>query len=233
VKKRRNAQQSAHSERPQDTQSRARSRQSAKSGRKSRISESGVEAQAGAELVDSAGATSLEEIANDGRIRDVLNTLLAKMNERDAGGRFTSANTAHLQTLEHSAQLWVALEPLKLEMTTRVRAQLAADGDDAAETLLGTIDAYVEARLLRSSAFVRLCQLGGFMTSKGRARALLSTWGSAFDREMRAAEKLGLERRARRVSESVREFLDRERAEREQHDDAPNDAHDDGQEQQS
>ena len=143
------------------------------------------------------------ELGNDGRIGAALGGLLARTNERDPKGRYTRDNTAHLGTLEHSSQLWRALEPLKQEIIGRVRTQLAADTDDAPETLLGVIDAYAEARLLRSSAFVRLSQLGGFMTSKGKARALLSTWGAAFDREMRAAERLGLVRRARRAQSPI------------------------------
>jgi hypothetical protein len=116
------------------------------------------------------------ELGNDGRIGAALGGLLARREERDSKGRFIHENTGHLHTLEHSAQLLAALEPLKQEMVMRVRVQLAADTDDAPETLLGVIDGYVEARLLRSSAFVRLSQLGGFMTSKGKARALLGTW---------------------------------------------------------
>jgi len=148
------------------------------------------------------------ELSIDGQIGAALGSVLARRNERDRFGRFTRDNAAHLQTLEHSAQLRAALEPLKRDMVLSVRRQLAADTDTAPETLLGVIDAYVEARLLRSSAFVRLSQLGGFMTSKGKARALLGTWASAFDRELRAAERLGLEHRAKRVSNSPRAWLE-------------------------
>ena len=85
------------------------------------------------------------------------------------------------------------------------------------------IDAYAEARLLRSSAFVRLSQLGGYMTAKGKARALLGTWASAFDREMRAAERLGLVRRARKAQSPVEwlQSLDVDRKERTDDDETP------------
>ena len=157
---------------------------------------------------NSAAENPPQELGIDGQIGAALGGLLARREERDSKGRFTHENTAHLGTLEHSMQLWAALEPLKQEMTRRVRRQLAVDTDDAAETLLGVIDGYVEARLLRSSAFVRLSQLGGFMTSKGKARALLGTWASAFDREMRAAERLGLEPRSKDVTKSPRAWLE-------------------------
>jgi hypothetical protein len=44
---------------------------------------------------------------------------------------------------------------------------------------------------------------GGPVTSKGKTRGLLQAWGSFFDRELRAAEKLGLVRRARRTQTPV------------------------------
>lgn len=204
MKHRRNAKQNADSEGTQDKTSRELLRKSRD-----------LSARPSVEQPDA-------ELAHAGRIGAALGGLLARTSERDNKGRFTRDNAAHLTTLEHSSQLRAALEPLKRELIARMRIQLCADVEDAPETLLGVIDAYAEARLLRSSAFVRLAQLGGFMTSKGKARALLSTWGAAFDREMRAAEKLGLERKARHVNESIREALDRERAEREQqHDNEP------------
>ena len=139
------------------------------------------------------------ELGTDGQIRAALDGLLARRNERDRQGRFTHDNTARLTSLDRSGQLRAALAPLKADMVQRVRVQLGADDDDAPETLLGMIDAYCEARLLRSSAFVRMSQLGGFVTIKGKARALLQVWGSAFDREIRAGTLLGLTRRAKRT----------------------------------
>jgi hypothetical protein len=176
---------------------------------------------------DSASAKPADEptaeLATDGLISAALDGLVARTNERDSKGRYTRDNAAHLRTLEHSTQLRAALEPLKREIVQRVRLQLAADTDDAPETLLGVIDAYAEARLLRSSAFVRLSQLGGFMTAKGKARALLSTWGAAFDREMRAAERLGLVRRARRTQTPIEwlQSLDNNDQQQEGHNDEP------------
>jgi hypothetical protein len=188
----RNARKYASSQRAEEQQSTARRSKRAQSLGKSRVSNP---AQPDGEPT--------AELNDDGRIGAALGGLLARTNERDPKGRYTRDNTGHLTTLEHSSQLWRALEPLKQEIIGRVRTQLAADTDDAPETLLGVIDAYAEARLLRSSAFVRLSQSGGFMTSKGAARALLGTWGAAFDREMRAAERLGLVRRARRAQTPI------------------------------
>jgi hypothetical protein len=191
-----NARQNADSKRVREKETRVRRRKSAILLSKSADS-------TGSRTVASSAAEPGAELDNDGQIGAALGGLLARANERDSKGRFTRDNAAHLRTLEHSGQLRAALAPLKQELVERVRVQLGADTDDAPETLLGVIDAYAEARLLRSSAFVRLSQLGGFMTSKGKARALLSTWGAAFDREMRAAERLGLVRRARRAQTPI------------------------------
>jgi hypothetical protein len=171
----------------------------------------------------SVAISAAEPAAELGNVGQIIAGLVARHDQRDARGRFTLDNTGHMKGLDHSEQLREALEPLKRDLVQRVRLQLGADVDDAPETLLGMIDGYAEARLLRSSAFVRLAQLGGFVTSKGKARALLTTWGSAFDREMRAAERLGLVRRARRT-QSPREWLESlepKTREEDLHEDAP------------
>lgn len=198
---RRNTKEIARSGRAEEHETRVRARvrtqESSKSLRKSAdFSAPASEVLPSAELAP-AGPPSVQQI---------IGALVAQGDRRDANGRFTSNNTGHLQTLEHSAQLRAALAPIKADLVQRTRVQLGADDDDAPETLLGVIDMYCEARLLRSSAFVRIGQLGGFMTAKGKARALLATWASAFDRELRAAERLGLTRRARRA-QSPAEWL--------------------------
>lgn len=149
----RNARENRRSERAQDKQSRVKSQPPADLLSKSADS-------AGASRGDPRVDEPRAELPNDGQIQNVIAELVARADQRDAKGRFTTANTGHLGTLEHSEQLWRALQPLKGEMVTRVRVQLGADTDDAAETLLGVIDAYTEARLLRSSAFVRAVSIG-------------------------------------------------------------------------
>lgn len=98
-----------------------------------------------------------------------------------------------------STALWDALAPAKAAIIARVRTDLGIVDDDAAETLLRTIDAYAEASLLRESQFAQLVQLGGPATPKGKSRVHLTAWATAVDRESRLAQVIGLARRARPV----------------------------------
>ena len=141
----------------------------------------------------------LRELGNDGPIRAALDGLLARA-DRDDKGRFVRGL---LKTGEHSEAFWVALEPVKADIVARVRKQLAAADDDAPETLLAIIDGFAEAHLLRKSALVRLCMQGGPVTNKGKVRGLLQAWGSFFDRELPAVERLGIARRARRAQTPI------------------------------
>lgn len=144
----------------------------------------------------------------DPRLSATLDSLLARSLRRDAKtGRFVHGRVT---TGAESRQYWADLAPLKAEIIGAVRAQLAADGDDAPPTLMALIDGYAEAHLLRRSTFLQLCLRGGPLTSKGRVRGLLAAWGAFFDRELRAADKLGLARVARPVAESPREWLQRQ-----------------------
>jgi hypothetical protein len=196
VKTRRTVRQTAHSESAPEQESTAR-----RARRADLLSNNG----------DSAGALPPEfradqpgaETRKAGAVHDALAQLADRADLRDKNGRYLPGNTGRLHSLEYSGQLKAALEPLKRDIVQRVRVQLGVDAGDGVETLNGVIDMYAEARLLRSSAFVRLAQLGGFITNKGRSRALLAVWGQAFDREMRAAEKLGLSRRAQRTQSPV------------------------------
>lgn len=152
-----------------------------------------------------ATATPARELENDGRIQAALDGLLAKSLDRDPKtGRFTHGRVT---TGAESHGFFADLAPVKADIVKSIRAQLAADTDDAPPTLLALIDAYAEAHLLRKSTFMQLASRGGPITNKGKVRGLLSAWGSFFDREVRAAEKLGLVRVSRNVNESPREWL--------------------------
>jgi hypothetical protein len=162
----------------------------------------------------------VRELGDDGPIPQVLDSVLARSLQRDQKGRFVHGA---VKTGEHSERLWSELAPVKAEIVAAVRRQLAADAEDAPPTLLAIIDGFAEAHLLRKSTFMQLAQRGGPVTNKGKVRGLLQAWGAFFDREMRAAEKLGLERRSRNVNETPREWLERLHAERDE-DNAADDA---------
>ena len=113
-------------------------------------------------------------------------------------GHFVAGNVEAGTTLARSEAFWTAVGPAKRELLERVRVDAGLNGE-AAETLNGLMDAYAEARLLRSSQFVRLVELGGPITTKGKARALYSTYLAALDREIKLAQIIGIERRSKSV----------------------------------
>lgn len=198
----RNAKENAHSGRPRDHATRA---QQAKSRGKTRVSSGPESRHEMASPRTEVAPPAVEEIGNDGRIRSALDTMLSKSLERDDKGRFVHG---HVTTGAESRGFFDDLAPVKADIVTSVRAQLAADHDDAPPTLLALIDAFAEAHLLRKATFMQLASRGGPITNKGRVRGLLAAWGSFFDREIRAAERLGLQRQSRPVAESPREWLE-------------------------
>lgn len=149
-----------------------------------------------------------EEIGNDGadaRIKTAVDTLLSKSLARNEKGQFVHGQ---VKTGAESEGLFNDLAPLKADIVASVRAQLAIDDDTAPPTLLAVVDLFAESHLLRKATFMQLSTRGGPITSKGRVRGLLSLYASAFDRELRAIEKLGLKRLSREVPSSPREWLE-------------------------
>lgn len=137
--------------------------------------------------------------------------LEGRSNRDPDSGRFTRGNRAAWKTGHRSQALEVVLAEAKDDLLAQVRQDLAAD-ESAAATLQGTADAYVEASLLRRSLFHRLAREGGAVTGKGRTRAALGVYLSVLDRELRLAQALGFERKARAVP-SVGAFVARKAAE--------------------
>jgi len=110
-------------------------------------------------------------------------------------------------TLKRSERFWAAVAPAKRELLERVRVDMGGV-EDAPETLLGLQDAYCEARLFRTSMFLRLVDSGGAITVKGKCRALYTAYLGAVDREMKLAQVLGLTRRAKRI-DTVSDLVER------------------------
>ncbi len=144
------------------------------------------------------------------RVRDALSELAARPARDPVTQRFVGANVGAGTTLARSAQFWSAVEPAKRELVERVRTDLAVD-DSSVETLLGLIEGYCEARLFRTSMFLRLVDQGGPITTKGKARALYRAYLDALDRETKLAQVLGLERKSKRI-DLAQAFAEQERA---------------------
>ena len=127
-----------------------------------------------------------------GGVREVLDALASRPTRNAKTGQFISGLAAG-KTLERSEIFWTAITPIKADLVTRVRTDLAHD--DAPETVIGLTEAYAEVRLFRQAMFLRLADLGGPITTKGRSRALYTAYLSALDRETKLATTLGLTRK--------------------------------------
>jgi hypothetical protein len=121
-------------------------------------------------------------------------------------GRWVLGNGGRLSTGHRSDQYWADLEPVRQEIEQRVLRQLALTGDDAPETAIGLAGAYAEARLIRRSEFLQLTRIEDATATprqrkriNDRRRRHLAAWAMAFDRELKAAMALGLERRERQA----------------------------------
>lgn len=144
--------------------------------------------------------------SEDVQIADVVAAIAARSSDRDASGRFTKHNAASVKTWRDSTMLKADLAPLKADLVARVYVDLGLTADEVPEVMRTCIDMWAEATILRQVAFTRLSQQGGPITNKGRTRALLATWQTAFDRELRVAERIGLERRAK-PAQSLHDWL--------------------------
>ena len=140
-----------------------------------------------------------EPIDITGSVTEALERLQGQSGRDPVTGQFIAGNTAAGKTLARSEVFWHAVDDTKRELVERTKSALAVD-NSTPETLLGLIDGYAEARLLRMALFQQLVSVGGPVTVKGKSRPLYAAWGQAFDRELKAAVTLGLERAAKPVA---------------------------------
>ena len=129
------------------------------------------------------------------RVDEALDGLLQRPQRDAESGKFVKGNVVGGKTLARSLHFWKSVEEAKRELVQRLEVDLGAADGAGPETLLGLIDAYAEARLFRHAMFRRLVELGGPITTKGKARVLYSSYLQALDRETRLALALGLDRR--------------------------------------
>jgi hypothetical protein len=121
------------------------------------------------------------------------------LRERDAKGRWKPGNQARLLVGERSIAFWTSQEAVRREMVDAVLRDLGTTREDASVAVLACADSLAQACLVRDSAFLRLAENGGPLSASDRARRSFVVWAAAFDRALKAAITLGLERRPRKV----------------------------------
>jgi hypothetical protein len=115
--------------------------------------------------------------------------------DRDAAtGRFTRGNRAALVVGNRSAQLWAAQAAARRNIVAEVLADKGHDVDSAPRTLRLAADALAQAVLIQQSAFEKLVETAGPLTSAGRTRRAFTVWQAATDRVEHHLRLIGLTR---------------------------------------
>ncbi len=126
--------------------------------------------------------------------------------DRDAGGRFVSGNKAALVVGGRSAAFWNAHQQALRDIRQAVIADAGFTEQDAPCALVLAAEGIAQSALLRDSAFERLVESNGPMTSSGRTRRSFVVWQATVDRLERHLRLVGL-RRAPKPAMSIAEFL--------------------------
>lgn len=122
-----------------------------------------------------------------------------ELEDRCAGGHLIRGNMAAATAGHRSVRFWEAHEEDHRE---RVRAVLVARGEDPQDPdpgMLAAAQGFAQAVIVRDSAYLRMAQEGGPLSSSGKVRRVFVVWKEASDKVLYHLAKLGLQRRAREV----------------------------------
>ena len=127
--------------------------------------------------------------------------------DRDGRGRFVPGNTANMVVGERSRRFWHEHELVRQEIRLGILTDQGHTPDDAPRALVVAADGMAQAQILRDAAYDRLVEVGGPLTSHGRARRAFTVWLAAADRVERHVRLVGL-RRVPRPAPSLHEVLE-------------------------
>lgn len=123
--------------------------------------------------------------------------------DRDrTSGRFVTGNRAALVVGQHSAEFWAQQAEVRAQLVTTILTDAGYTEADAPAALKLAADGIAQAALLRDSAFARVVESGGPLTTRGRARRAFSVWLLASDRLERHLRLVGLRRVPRNLGAS-------------------------------
>jgi hypothetical protein len=124
--------------------------------------------------------------------------------DRDARGRFRRGNLARLVVGDRSAAFWRAADDAQRAIVRAVVTDAGNTESDAPKALMLAATSIAQSALIRDSAFARMIESGGALSSAGRARRSFLVWQSAVDRLERNLRLVGL----RRVPRSAQSFAE-------------------------
>jgi hypothetical protein len=122
-------------------------------------------------------------------------------------GRFVPGNRSALITGARSRAFWEIHESTRREIVEAVISDAGHDLDDAPKALQIAAVGVAQAVLVRDSAFLRVVESGGPMTTSGRTRRSFNVWLAALDRLERHLRLVGLRREPKRRTNSLAELL--------------------------
>ncbi|HEX2253147.1 MAG TPA: hypothetical protein VHQ65_07765 [Thermoanaerobaculia bacterium] len=114
--------------------------------------------------------------------------------DRCASGHALPGNGLAVVAGHRSVEFWQAHEAERRELQRLVVEDAGHTLHDAPRALLVAADGLAQAVLIRDSAFARVVDSGGPLTSSGRTRRAFTVWSSAVDRVERHLRLLGLKR---------------------------------------
>ena len=125
--------------------------------------------------------------------------------DRDVRGRFARGNLARLVVGDRSQSFWRAADEARREIRNAVITDAGFAEGNAPRALWLAADSITQSALIADSAFARLVESGGPVSSAGRPRRAFVVWLSATDRKERNLRLVGL----RRVTRSAQSFVAR------------------------
>ena len=110
-------------------------------------------------------------------------------------------------TGSRSVAFWQEHEQARRELQDALIVDAGHQPDDAPRALVIAADGLAQAMLIRDSAFARVVEAGGPLTSAGRTRRAFAVWTAALDRTERHLRLVGLERKAQALP-TLAEYLE-------------------------
>jgi hypothetical protein len=127
-----------------------------------------------------------------------------------AKGHALPKNTRALASGQCSAAFWRAHDAARSEIASAIVADAGHSRDDAPRALTLAADAIAQATLVQQSAFLRMVESGGPLTTADRARRAFMVWLAATDRLERFVRLVGLKRQARDLGDSPLDWIRRQ-----------------------
>ena len=124
----------------------------------------------------------------------------AKLDDRCAGGHVLKGNDLALVVGNRSAAFWAEHEQARHELRDAIITDAGHDPqDEPPRALVIAADGLAQAMLIRDSAYLRMVESGGPLTSSGRTRRAFNVWCTALDRTERHVRLVGLRREPKPV----------------------------------